>query len=67
MSALQSTMLHTIELTVCMAAAFIVLHFFGVNDSMKSTILGILVNTLAKFARSSDAVPVNDYINQSKD
>lgn len=64
MDAFKSTLMHTLELIVCLGGSWLVLHFFGVNDEMKATVLGIVVSGLSKFARASDSVPIGDFVNQ---
>lgn len=64
MNAFKSTVLHIIELAVCLGAAYLVLSFYDVDSETRTGILGLVLSGLAKFARASESVPVDDYINK---
>jgi len=63
MEALKSTLAHVLELVVCLFAAYIVLTLFKVDSDTAKVLVGVVINALAKFARSSDSVPLKDYVN----
>lgn len=68
MSPYSSTLLHIVELAVAGAAAiaiaFAAHKLFGADLSAPLiACLGIVIDGLAKFARSSPDVPVTDYVN----
>lgn len=60
---LKSTFLHLLELVSCLCGAYVILSFFGADDSTRTLVLGLAFNSLAKFARASDAVPFPDVVN----
>ena len=62
---MKSTLLHCLELAVVIALVYGVTKLFpGLvpNEAVKDVLL-VIIGGLAKFARSSDAVPVVDYVN----
>ena len=63
MSGLKSTLLHTLELVVCVGVAWFVLTFFSVDSETVKLVVGVVLNALVKFNRASDKSPINDYVN----
>lgn len=64
MNAFKSTALHTIELAVSLIAAYLVLNFLGADTETTTTVLGIAIAAMMKFARASDASSLPDYVNE---
>ena len=64
MSALKSTLLHTLELAVALGASFLVLKFFKVDSETTTVLLGLAVAAVAKFARAHDGIPYKDFVNE---
>lgn len=64
MNAFKSTMLHILELAVCLGAAYLVLSFYDVDSETRVGILSLVLAGMAKFARASESIPVDDYINK---
>lgn len=55
------TGLHALELALCLVAAVVVTRLFSLGDDEMGVVVGVAVNALAKFARTSEAIPVPDY------
>lgn len=64
--ALASTLLHTIELVVCLLAALFLLKVLNVSGEMQTAVISLVFAAVAKFARAHDDIPVGDYINERK-
>lgn len=64
MSALKSTLLHTLELVVVVGVAFAISRLFNVSTELYQVLIGLVVAGLTKFARANDSVPVKDYVNK---
>lgn len=64
MQVFKKTALHTIELAVIILAAFAFLRFFNLDSETSMAVVTIAVSALAKYARTSPAVPLNDYVNK---
>lgn len=62
--ALKSTLLHVIELAVCLVAAYSILFLFGAGDEVKTALLTLVLNAVSKFARSNEAIPYKDFVNE---
>lgn len=63
MEALKSTLLHTLELVVSLGAAYLILSYFQADSETTTAVLGIVLASLAKFARASDS-SFPDYVNK---
>lgn len=61
MSAFKATLLHALELAITFVVAFLVLRFFKVEGEAATLLLTLVLNGLAKFARTTDKLPVPDY------
>lgn len=66
MKALQSTLLHVIELTVVLGAGILLAHFFNLNSETYGSVISLILAALAKFTRASEKIPVKDYVNNRK-
>ena len=64
MDTLKSTLLHTLELIVVIAAAFAITKLLGVDSESTVAIGTVVLGSFAKFARASEHVPVDDYVNK---
>ena len=64
MTAVKKTLLHTLELAVVFGAAFLVLNSLGLGSPSTQYALTLALGALAKYARASDTVPVDDYVNK---
>jgi hypothetical protein len=64
MNPLVSTLVHTLELTVVLGAAWVAVSIFGGGSEVMVALTAIVLGALAKFARASDGVPVKDYVNE---
>ncbi len=61
---LQSVLMHTLEVVVIAAIVLAVLRLFGDSPDVKEAALMILLSALAKYARVSPKVPLDDYVNK---
>ena len=61
---MKSVLLHTLEVGICFALALALLRFFDIDTETKAMITGLLFAALAKFARESDIIPLEDYVNK---
>ena len=64
MDTLKTTLLHTLELAVCIGAAILIVKSLDVDSETVSAIVAILLGALAKFTRASESIPVKDYVNE---
>lgn len=60
---MKSTLMHVLELAICLAGSVFVLKFFKLGSEQTGLIIGVAVNALLKFARTSEAIPLHDYVN----
>lgn len=60
--ALISTLLHVVELLVVLGVAVVVIKVLNVDSVTMEVVVGVVIASLAKFARASD-LPVGDYVN----
>lgn len=60
---LQSTIMHCIELVVCLAGVWFVLRLFGNDSATVALVMGVAVNAVSKFARTNEDVSVPDFVN----
>mgnify|MGYP003394981992 CR=1 FL=1 len=58
-----STLLHLLELAVILALVWVISKVFHVSSEQTQGVILMVLAGLAKFARSSDSVPVADYVN----
>lgn len=65
-AALISTLLHALELAVCLGAAVLIVRFFHLGSNETAVVVGVVLNALAKFARASDASPLPDFVNPAR-
>ena len=56
-----ATSFHVLELAVCLVAAVVITRFFKLGTDETGVVIGVVVNSLAKFARTSDMIPISDY------
>lgn len=63
---IKSTLMHVVELVVCLAGSWFVLRLFGNDSATVALVMGIAVNALSKFARSNGEVPYTDFVNGEK-
>jgi hypothetical protein len=66
MNSLYSTLLHIGELAVILALIWAIKYFFPdllPSESLRDAILVVLAG-LVKFARASESVPIEDYVNK---
>ena len=61
--ALVSTGMHILELAVSILAAYLITRLFNLNNEAVIVIIGFVLNSLSKFARAYDEIPVNDFVN----
>lgn len=61
--ALVSTLMHVIELAVCLLGAWLILTFFQVDSGAVKILAGIAIDGLSKFSRANDAIPIGDFVN----
>jgi len=61
-----SNLLHAAEAIVVFGMALLVAHFFPEHKEEASGAAVAILSFLARSARTSDAVPIPDYINQPK-
>jgi len=66
-NALVSTLFHLLELAVVLLITFILVKFLHVDSATEATLIGLVLAGLAKFVRSNDAIPVQDYVNKSNE
>lgn len=64
MNALQSTLLHALELALVIIAAYIIAGLFNINSEDMKAIVTVVLAAFVKFARSSDSIPLKDYVNK---
>lgn len=62
MSAFTRTMLHTAEIGAILLVVYLAKVYFGLQNEAIRDVVMLLIVALVKFARTSDAVPVTDYI-----
>jgi hypothetical protein len=61
---MRSTLLHTLELAVVLAAAYFVTQFFSVTNEVYVAIVALVLGAVAAFARKSKLVPIKDWVNE---
>ena len=59
--ALIATILHVVELAVCLIGSLALMRYFELSSDQMAIVIGIAVNALAKFARSHPQIPLSDY------
>ena len=60
---LQSTVMHSVELVVCLAGVWFVLRMFGNDSATVAIVMGVAVNAVSKFARTNEDISVPDFVN----
>ncbi|MFH1383372.1 MAG: hypothetical protein ABIH47_00215 [Candidatus Omnitrophota bacterium] len=60
-NALLSTAMHVIELLVVVAVAWFLISVLHIDSETWKIVLGLVLASLAKFARANEASPVPDY------
>lgn len=63
--AIISTLLHVLELSVSMAAAWAIMLIFDLDDGSIGLLIAMVLNAMSKFTRSS-SLPVKDWVNNEK-
>ncbi len=64
--ALVATLIHSVELAVCLGAAWLAVNFLGVSGEGQMALVALVVAAIAKFARAHEDIPVGDYVNDRK-
>ena len=62
-ASLLSTLFHTLELVVVVGIAYVLVKVFRVDSSTQQGLIVLVLAALSKFARSSDKIPMPDYVN----
>ena len=62
-----STLLHVLELVASLLAAFVLIKYFNLDPEKYGLVVGVAVNALAKFARTSSLIPIPDYVNGTQE
>ncbi len=60
-TALISSLLHVVELLVCLLASVLIVRFFDLGSDQTGVLAGIALNAVAAFARKSGLTP--DFVN----
>lgn len=63
MKALTSTLLHTLELAVVLAIAYLAQQFFNVSNEVITGAVVLALGASVKYLRASKTSPINDYVN----
>ena len=61
--ALISTLIHILELSTCLGAAFLTHKYLSLGSAEQTVLAGIALNAIFKFARANEKSPINDYVN----
>lgn len=65
MKSLKSTLLHSVELLIVLCIAFAIINFFNLGGQGVEIVMSVVLGAFIKFARTSEAVPVKDYVNKN--
>lgn len=63
MNSFKSTLFHVLEVIVPITGALFIMRFFQLGSDQAAIVVGIAINALSKFARTSDKVPLHDFVN----
>lgn len=58
-----ATLLHTLAVAVALVVAWLLIHWFGIENQNLMVVIGLLVIALEKLIRAVGAVPVKDWVN----
>lgn len=58
-----STGLHALELAFCLVASVFIVRYFKLGSDETAVVVGVVLDTLSKFARAADFSPVPDFVN----